>query len=1019
MTAKSKLLIVWGIGAILRFFAVQAGDLSWEEFSDRIRRDGKVDFPLSTFAEAPRANDSTFSTNRLRQWTADDGLPQADVHCLLQSRGGYLWVGTMGGLVRFDGKAFVPVPLNPLRSVFCLALAEDPSGAIWVGTTDGLARLAGNNVTTLTTQDGLLDNRIEALWSSPSGAIWIGTGRGLNIWLQDKLTAPELKGRDKHEREILSFHQERKDRLWIVGGNVGYVDPRSADGQALNYHTIPDLPVSQARRVASDPSGSLWFGGKEEMWRWKEGGAAMLVSRDNVWALAADSTGNVVVGTDAGVNLYSQSATLLLQHDRRVSSLLYDGHGDLWIGGVSGLFEIPNTPLRPVPAVVSDGDLDTWSIYAARDGTVWVGTEGGLRAIRDGISRRYSFWKPSWPPTYGITCIGESTGGEIWAGNRNGFLFRLYDRLEGEFRKVEIFRFYPEDTGSICSISATSDSGIWLNCERGVLQGLGGQVKNRGKELGLPSVTFLSTFEAHDGTVWFGTDKNGLFCLEKNGLRASRPPESLSSDGAVVRVEDELGAFWILRRRGLSRLKNGRLSNIASGQGLYSENILDMLDDGSGNYWFSSLQGIFRTSKSELNEVADGTKASLQCVVYGLPDGAPSLEGNATGLPNSCRDNNGMLWFPTTKGPVTVDPKKAAANDEPPGVFIEQVRANTNNLLTQPCHSNSPRVVRIPPGEGRGLVFHYTALEFNAPEKVRFKYRLEGYDADWIEAQSQRVALYAAVPPGSYVFRVKACSRRGVWNEAGAAFAFRLEPFFYQTKSFWISLTAVLISGAGLMVRYRFQTQRRILALEQTASLARERERIARDLHDEFGANLTRVALLTEAARSERNASGLDRLGEMCREMLDGVGELVWATNPKYDDLRSMTAYFRSYSGKFLSETGIACDFSAELDSPNAVVTPEFRRQLFLILKEALNNVAKHSRARKVQVRVLAEGGKLDLRIADDGIGCLCDEKPDFHHGLDNLRARAEMLGGRLSVESALGKGFEVRATVNLSDGER
>jgi signal transduction histidine kinase len=527
----------------------------------------------------------------------------------------------------------------------------------------------------------------------------------------------------------------------------------------------------------------------------------------------------------------------------------------------------------------------------------------------------------------------------------------------------------------------------------------------------------LGAFQGRDGTVWHGTAERGLWRARQGTLTSFTITNGLSSNTAAVAHEDESGALWILTQQGLIRLKEGHFAKLGLREGLPSEVLLSLLEDDLGNYWFNSHQGIFRLPKQELNEVADSNRPAVQAFLYGTADGAPALEGNASGIPNSCRDSEGQLWFPTIGGVVVVDPKSAMTYDLPPPVHIEHVQADDLTLLSGPeAFRKDGHPVKIPPGHGNGLTFRYTAIDFKAPDKLDFKYRLDGRDTGWIEAGNQRFAVYSGLPPGPYVFRVKARNARGIWNESGASFAFTLMPFFYQTWTFRILSAVALLAFAAALVRYRFNMERRVLRLEQAAALARERERIARDLHDDLGSSLTRIAMLSEIARRQPQGEekSIERVATISRGLVDSIGELVWATNPKYDNLDGMAAYFRQYAAQFIEPFGIAFRFETSGEPLAGAVNAELRRELFLVLKEALNNVAKHAQAREVALGIHVHHGVLQLLVADNGSGMSEVKERAFHQGLANMRQRIGRLNGAFRIESAPGKGTIITASVPL-----
>jgi signal transduction histidine kinase len=724
--------------------------------------------------------------------------------------------------------------------------------------------------------------------------------------------------------------------------------------------------------------------------------------------LAWDQKGNLWMGFADHLQSFSMPELKLLEsHPISVQTILCDRQGNIWIGSVDGLAELPNRPLRTVPDIDQEGDRDVWNICAARDGGVWIGTTRNLRKVRDGMVRRYHFQIARTHPLQApvIRGICEMPDGDLWAGGN--LLYHLRDSVEGEHQKVDIFCL-----GETMNAISPAPGNQPLISAYSEIQVRNGKLVDARQEKDLPVGGYLGIFCARNGDAWYGTEGHGIIQFRKGNRTIFTTSHGLPGNVAAVGHEDEEGALWILTDRGVSRLKDGVFANIGSREGLHSDQVLAMLDDQLGNYWFNSHHGIFRVSKKEMNEFADSKRKSVQSVVYGIADGAPSLEGNASGLPNSCRSADGRLWFPTTGGAVVVHPKDAIANDEAPQVFIEQVRAHERDLLAEPQTRDKNRTpFTISPGQGRALIFRYAAIEFSAPDKAQFKYRLEEYDTSWVDAGNQRFAVYAGLPPGNYLFRVIACNRRGIWNQTGASFAFTILPFFYQTWSFRVACVAIGMTALAAISIHRFKTQRRILQLEQAAALAKERERIARDLHDDLGASLTRIAMLSDAARNQTNGhaaeSQIDRISHISRELVDNMGQLVWAANPKYDDLQSFAAYIREYAAQLLGPLGVKFQFELRPANPKMPLSAEVRRDLFLVIKEALNNSLKYACPRKIDLTLKADPGILEIIVSDDGCGFSID-RAQSGNGLTNMRQRIEKLGGGIEISSEPNSGTTI-----------
>ena len=482
------------------------------------------------------------------------------------------------------------------------------------------------------------------------------------------------------------------------------------------------------------------------------------------------------------------------------------------------------------------------------------------------------------------------------------------------------------------------------------------------------------------------------------------------------------GTLWIGTFNGLNRLKDGRFVAITQKQGLPNDTICAIEDDGRGYFWISSHGGIMRVSQAELNRCADGQIKQLHCLTYGLSDGLPTLECSGGFQPAGCRSKDGQLWFPTSKGLVAVDPGNVRTNTLVPPVVIERLLVD-DQVVSEGTTPESP--LRIAPGRHR-FEFQFTGLSFDAPEKMRFRYRLDGVETEWVETRSPRRAFYSHLSPGDYRFRVLACNNDGVWNETGATLAFTVRPAFWQT--WWFrTLGAVMIALAGggiVWLDARRRMRRKLERLERQQAIERERARIAKDIHDDLGANLTRINLLSQSVRREINRpdeaiKDVERIGDSARHMIRTMDEIVWAVDPQHDTLDSLTSYLGKLAQELMSAAGIRCRLDFPVHLPSWPLTAEVRHNLFLAFKEAIHNVAKHSAASEVQISLVIEPAAFTLIVEDNG----CGFKPELpagkttpsgnrqpsRNGLVNMRQRMREIGGDCEIQSDRDRGTKLK----------
>jgi signal transduction histidine kinase len=469
-------------------------------------------------------------------------------------------------------------------------------------------------------------------------------------------------------------------------------------------------------------------------------------------------------------------------------------------------------------------------------------------------------------------------------------------------------------------------------------------------------------------------------------------------------------------------LQKGKFSTISKDYGLPSSAIVHIVDDGIENLWLGSEHGILRVSKTELNRCADGLERTIHCLNYGKAEGLASQSCPGGFQPGACKASDGRLWFPTTKGIAIVDPTDVTINREPPPVVIEEFMVDGKAVTGLGA--------QVPPGKQR-FELRYTGLSFVAPDRVRFKYKLDGLESDWVDAGTRRIAQYSYLKPGKYSFHVIACNNDEVWNQTGASLDFTVRPYFWQTWWFLVvgMATGVGMVGGGVSMVAQRRERRKLQQLEKQQAVEKERARIARDIHDDLGASLTRIAMLSQTMRknlegNSQEASAAARVNSIARELTRAMDEIVWAVNPKHDTLDSLATYLGGFAQDVLAPAGIRCRLNVPVCLPPLAVTAEVRHNVFLAFKEILHNVLKHANASEVEISLEAAPTGFALMIADNGCGFALDPTKETGVGLDerrrlgggngliNVRKRLENLDGRCEWETAPGLGTNVRLVI-------
>jgi ligand-binding sensor domain-containing protein/signal transduction histidine kinase len=968
----------------------------------------------------------------VRSWQVGDGLPHNSVNAILQTGDGYLWLATNDGLARFDGVRFTVFGLREgLPSLQVLSLLEGRDGALWIGTSRGLSRLQNGRFDTWTTKDGLAGNEVTALAQDQEGSIWIGTVTGLSRWRNRHFSAfGKAEGlNDKRVRALLA---NSKGGVWASMFYEGLFKWDGSRFVPASQH--PGVPEAPPGCLLQDRSGNLWAGtARGTIWcredgQWRRYGPEQGLPANVVTGLieGADGTLWAAMGGGGLYSLAKGSSPAVWQRadfpKEGIISLMEDQERNLWVGTrARGLARLKPKRVSVLPIVVGENEAVPRTLAETADGELWVGTSSrGLFRVQDGHIDRL----PRNQSTRGfpyISAVLATKDGSLWCGAgpalfqwKEGSLLSAYTN---EFRS-----WLREDR--IRVLSEEQDGGIWVGTQNGQLR-----VLRAGQFIVLTNwqsaAPLTALLRQTDGTLLVGTYGNGVICVRDGKCFPLSIQEDQRSRFICALYEDSNKMLWIgTEGGGLIRMETGRASTLTTRNGLISDTIVQILEDNAGFLWLGSYRGILRISQQELKKFAAGETAFVHPLILGRSDGLPSEEC-MRGFNAGLKTRAGLLHFSTDRGIVIVTPQDQPVSAAPPAVWLEEVlvdgevyyaRIQASAQIPSPANQTSTRTERehltIPPGKRR-LEFQYTGLRLSAPESVRFRYQLEGLDEQWIEAGRERLAFYSLLPAGKYQFHVTACDNSGVWNTQGAVLAFEVQPFFWQTWWFRLGLLAGLVASVVAVVRYvSYRRLRlRLRVLEQETAVQKDRARIAKDLHDDLGAHLSQIAMLSELAQTDfdkpAQAKGhIDLIFRTARSVTRSLDEIVWAVNPTNDSLDRFTAHLCTFAPEFLRAAGITCRLDVPMDLPSATLPSKVRHHLYLGFKEALHNVVKHASATEVWLRLRIDPNQLTVEIEDNGRGFQRGAEPaSGEDGLVNLGQRMNEIGGSFQQQSEPGRG--------------
>ncbi|HVG59342.1 MAG TPA: two-component regulator propeller domain-containing protein [Hyalangium sp.] len=1022
-------------------------------------------------------------------YRSEHGLPQNSVLSSAQTADGYLWFGTYEGLARFDGVRFTVFDRRTspeLREQDILSLVEDASGLLWAGTSQGILVYESGQLRRPAEGRALAEARITSL-AVDGKYVWIGSGQGL-------VRAPASgKGSWRRYTSQDGMPEGVTDSVAVDG--VGGVWVRTKQGLARvsgeKVELVP-LPQGMAAKLLAlkmTRDGTLWMGMRDGLVSLRDGlltahGPEQGMPKVPVTVLLEDRDGNLWVGTERGLLRRNASGFSAFTHSRelaenRVGSLLEDREGHLWAGLLgAGLHRLSNGPFLSFGEPEGFGLGWANLVLETHDGTLWLGLGGrGVERVKDGVVTRMG-------PAQGLTderigTFAEGSDGALWVGTRTGAY-----RYDGQ----RFVALGPE-TGmppkvTVWAMVAEPGGGMWLATSAGLAWLSGGRVTLYGKEDGplSPQVEALAMVREVSGTIWMASSK-GLVRFSQGTFTTFTSKDGLASDVVYSLYTDSQGTLWVGTSGGLTRLKDGRFTRITAAHGLPDDTVYTLLLDSEGFFWMSNNKGVARVSRRELEEVADGRRQRVNGWFFDDRDGMRVGECNGGDQPAGWKTRDGRMWFANLQGAVMVNPKDARLQPAQPWVRIEDVRVQGQPVpLTER--------LELAPGQ-QDLDIRFTAFVAEGARRVPFRYRLEGHDTGWVDAEGRRVATYTRLPPGTYQFRVEAQDRMGNWLGPGAMLEVKLQPWFYQEAWFYVlcalGAVGVVASGYAWRVGRLKQRERWLQARveERTQELARANSELDAHLRTlratqsqlvqagKMAAVGTLAAgvgheinnplsyIISNLEHSCEEAEMLVRMAESSeplRERLRDMQQVLREALMGADRVRRIVRDLKTFSRQDEDTRG-PVDLRAVLDSAAKMAAGELRpraqlvrdyspdvpsvegnearlAQVFLNLLINAAQALPEGRPEQNEVRLVlmrSGEGQVVAEVRDTGSGIPPDVlgrifDPFFTTkpvgvgtglGLALCQAFVASMGGRIEVESQMGKGSVFRVTLPMASGQQ
>jgi signal transduction histidine kinase/ligand-binding sensor domain-containing protein len=976
---------------------------------------------------------------RFDVWTTANGLPQNTVTGVAQTPDGYLWLSTFDGLARFDGVRFTIFDKGNTKGILnnrFSGIFVDKEGAVWAATENCLVTVYRNGTFTSYQTPESFGNTIAIAADGDGNAVIEGADRVYA--LQDGKFIPVA---EQKEKGIKRFYYGKSGAKWTFERDR--VTQQKA-GQTTTYTLSQPseyLTLVNSLLAYEDHQGVLWIRFKEKLCRLADGKVTTLTKNEipalkelSLQTLFDDVEGNnwFVFGA---LNLEAQlDGQLVRFKDGQFTSYnlgksvpattgISDREGNFWLATTTGLRRIRQqliTSLSVKDGLVSN---EVYPLLQTSKGDIFLGTVAGVNRYSDGkITNLGLKYSANFPFSLYMRGLWEDDQSRIWLGFQG----------EGGFGRFEepssVRRIGKNDIPNGATDFASDQAGnIWIATEEGLYNYRDDtEIAHYTVKDGLRNDNIITLHFDRNGTLWLGT-YDGLSQFKDGKFNNFADVENSPQGFVRVIYEDAEGVLWFgTYGDGLVRYKAGKFFNYRVEDGLFNNGVFAILEDRSGNFWMSSNRGIHRVSRQELDDFAEGRIPKLNSVSYDEKDGMLNAECNGGRIPSAIKTRDGKLWFATMGGVAIVDPEAESVNPNPPPVVIENIsidRKSVDANHLQSATRNRQSAIELSPGQ-LNLEINYTGLSLIKSEQIKFKYKLEGLEENWVEAGTQRIVNYSYLPHGEYTFRVIAANANGIWNSDGAVVKIIVHPYLYQTG--WFRVLATLAVGLIIgLIYYNRVSHLRTIAETKTAfsrqlieSQEAERKCIAAELHDGLGQSLVviknRAMLGIKKGEDQvRVARELDRISESATLALDEVREITSNLRPQLLDRLGLTKALISMCKKMSGVVEVECDV-APIDH---LFKESEEISLYRIVQESLNNVIKHSDATNASVKIKRSESRVMITIEDNGKGFEVEQlkSKSGGFGLVGLRERAQLLNGEFSIESKIGKGTTIQVDIRLS----
>lgn len=957
-----------------------------------------------------------------RNWNTNNGLPSDLVYDFIKNQKGFLWITTNQGLVRFDGsefKAFDDQQIKVLRTGLYSDLVSDNKNNIYFINENRVIKKNKADIFSNIT-DGFPDSELlSGIVIDTSGNLWIGTvANGLFKFIKNKLVAIDSAD-GLNSKYISTLTVDKNNNLWV--GTVGEGIFKYDNGKFDNVISSRMLPSKHIKSFFVDSFNRFWVGTNQGVLLFKRTNntaelTSELITTKIVSTISEDSDHNIWMGSiKNGILIYNEDkllnfTTLNNLPDNNITKIAIYGD-NIWVGTVKGgLVQIRKSQIFSIGK--KEGLLDDYtnSVYEDKDGSILIGTTNGLYRIDSPFSRRRAE-KLRFLNNKHIFAIKRNEQGDLLIGTRFNGLYILKKNSRRNYNSVNGLK-----VNFIRCIFVDDDGSIWAGTNNGGISILkNGNIRNITKNDGLSNNLIAFIHKSISGNYWIGTSGGGVNIIDKKGnIKIIDKTNGLTGNIISSIYEERNGNMWLtINGGGVALIKDDKITTFTTANGLYTDVVINVVCDKDNTFWFSTPKGIFSVKKSSFLEYMSGKLNQIKYRYFDKSDGmiANRCVGSSQQSSTITRDNTAL--FSTTNGLVEIKPSMIREKNEKVKLYLDKVVVNNKSVNKDVIKDIAPNPERIE--------FSFGAINFQDPDKSNFKCKLSGVDKNWIELGKNKSIGYSHLPYGSYKFKLIGYDPGNNIEMGSTEIAFFIEPYFWETIYFRIFFSLFVIILLVLITRFinKRKYEQQIKDLEAEKALEKERMRISTDMHDEFGASLSKISLLSEIAKN--NISNQTKIENLVNEISDSgrtlaasMDEIVWAVNPKNDRLDKMLYYISNYFENHLALTDISFRVKIPEEIPGIFISAEVRHNIFSVIKEGINNSLKHSRASIIELIFNYAGNELSILLKDNGCGIDFSKIKEFSNGLSNMEKRINSIGGNIEIKKGSENGTEIRIIIKI-----